>query len=414
MTRRILILLFFLATMLSCTVTGEKHPKIRSTWPRLILSKTDIATMRRNALSGKEPYKTCYEALSAEGKTVLDGEWVPDVYTGDDGMSFYLHCQRDGGMTRNLAILWQITKDPAYADAAAGILQAWTEDDEYPGIRINDSTDGGNGGMLASRGIFPFMYAYDLLMADGRLPRQLCLRFEGWLRALVPVIKEGERRWKFNNYYDRQYFQNHLAAATVGLFSIAVMLRDEGLLNYSFDSRDNERDVLDLVQGSILMEGDDAYYREPGDWPVHDGEVYDRYRHFSMGGHYKDYVTKQDRGLQYCNLTGSLLVIAAEICRNNGFDLYGWTGEHGERIPLIWEHYARYYSTHDCSGSIYEGEEWYININDEATSAFWEIANARFPGNQDYVSVLAANDRTKYSNMHLFGPVVLTHGRDIR
>ena len=159
------------------------------------------------------------------------------------------------------------------------------------------------------------------------------------------------------------------------------------------------------------MEGDEPYYREAEARPVHNGEVYDRYRHYSVSGQYQDYVSKPGRGLQYCNLTGSLLVIAAEICRNNGFDLYGWTGEHGERIPLIWSHYARYYATHDCSGSVYAGEERYININDQTTSAFWEIANARFPGNPDYETVLSNNDRIKYSRMHLLGPTVLTHGR---
>lgn len=408
-----LIALLLSPLMLSCIHGSKVSPVIKDTYPRLILSRSDIKTMRQNALSGKEPYKSCYELLAKKGAKAVEGKWTPSAYIGDDGYALFKHSQRDGGMARDLAILWQITKKPSYAEAAVKILQTWTETEEWPGIRINDSTDGGNGGMLASRSIFPFLYAFDLLMADNLVPQQTCDRFYEWIRALVPVIKEGEHRWKFNNYYDRQYFQNHLAAATMGLFSIAVILRDEALLKYSFDCRDNERDVLDLIQGCILMEGDDPYYREPEYHPVCNGEVYDRYRHFELGGHYKDYVTKPDRGLQYCNLTGSLLVIIAEICRNNGLDLYGWTGEHGERIPLIWSHYARYYATHNCSGSIYSGEEWYININDEATSAFWEVANARFPGNPDYESVLAANDRVKRCEMHLFGPVVLTHGRDI-
>jgi hypothetical protein len=403
-----------MASVFSCTVDTTPSLTISESHPRLILSKDDISTMRHNALSGKEPYASCYTALSEQAESVLEGTWTPSVYTGDDGYGFYGNCQRDGGMALDLAILWLITRNESFAEAAVRILEAWTDLDEYPGVRINDSTDGGNGGMLASRGIFPFLYAYDLLMTDRKVPEGICTRFEGWLRALVPVIKEGEHRWKFNNYYDRQYFQNHLAATAVGLFSIAIILRDEDLMQYAFDSRSNERDILDMVQGAILMQGDEPYYREPEGYPVHDGEIYDRYRHFSMGGHYKDYVTKPDRGLQYCNLTGSLLVIAAEICRNNGFDLYGWTGENGERIPLVWDHYARYYASHDCSGSIYSGEEWYINFNDEATSAFWEVANARFPHNPDYEAVLTANDRTKYNRMHLFGPVVLTHGRDIK
>ncbi len=380
-------------------------------YPRLILSREDIRTMRANALSGREPFASCYRALQARCDSSVEGLWAPCPYFGDEGMSFYQGGQRDGGQVRDLAILWQISRERKYADAAIEILRQWLSGPEPAGIHINESTESGEGGMLAARGIFPFLYGYDLLMADNIVQDDLQERFCDWIRALVPVIKEGARRWKFNNYYDRQYFQNHPAAETVGLLAIAMILRDESLAHYAFDSRENERDILDLVQGCILMEGDQPYYREPEGYPVHDGEIYDRYRHFSMGGHYKDYVTKPDRGLQYCNLTATLLVTAAEICRLNGFDLYSWTGENGERIPLVWEHYARYYATHDCTGSIYEGEEWFINLNNQATSAFWEIALARFPEEAAFREVLDNNDRITCSDLHLFGPVVLTHGR---
>lgn len=402
--------------MLSCAAGSSSSPRLRinGSFPRLILSEQDIVCMRSNALSGEEPFASCYRELAEACAPALSGEWHAEPYPGEDGMSFYKGGQRDGGMARDLSILWQITRDSSYARAAVDILDAWTSADVLPGTRLPETEDVHAIGMLVSRGILPFLYAYDLLTADRIVPPGIQARFCRWLEALVPVIKLGERQWEENDYFDKQYWQNHVAAATTGLLAIAVTLDDAALAQYALSSPDNERDLLELVQGCILMEGDEPWYREPGDWPVHNGEVYDRYRHFAIGGHYKDYVTKPDRGLQYCNLTGSLLVIAAEICRNNGFDLYGWTGEHGERIPLIWDHYARYYATHDCSGSIYSGEEWYINHNDEATSASWEVANARFPHNRDYEGVLVANDRTKYNNMHLFGPVVLTHGREIK
>lgn len=389
---------------------GAAGLHIREDYPRLILSREDIRAMRANALSGQEPFASCYGQLQSGGDSAVAGKWSPCPYFGDDGMSFYRSGQRDGGMVRDLAILWQINRERRYADAAVSILGQWLSGPVLPGTLINEATESGEGGMLAARGIFPFLYGYDLLMADGLVPEQLRLQFRNWIQALVPVIKEGARRWKFNNYYDRQYFQNHPAAETVGLLAIAVILGDESLARYAMDSRENERDILDLVQGCILMEGDEPYYREPEGYPVHDGEIYDRYRHFSMGGHYKDYVTKPDRGLQYCTLTAILLVTAAEICRLNGFDLYGWSGEHGEQIPLVWKQYARFYARHDCTGSMYAGEEWFINLNNQASSAFWEIAVARFPQEAAFREVLDNNDRITHSDLHLFGPVVLTHG----
>ena len=406
----VIIAILFLTGCKSVNVT-RPGIVINQSFPRLVLSSQDIVSMQQNALSGKEPFESCYKSLRELCSTAVSGSWTASPYFGDDGMSFYNGGQRDGAMVRDLAILWQVTRNRKYADAAIGILEQWTSGESFAGTRINDSTDSGEGGMLAARGIFPFLYGYDLLMADNLPSEALQKRFCQWVKDLVPVIKEGARRWKINDYYDRQYYQNHPAAETLGILAIAVILGDDSLLQYAFDSDENERDILDLVEGCILMEGDEPYYREPAGYPVHDGEIYDRYRHFQRSGHYKDYVTKPDRGLQYCCLTTTLLVAAAEICRNNGFDLYSWEGEHGESIFKTWKHYARYFSTHDCSGSIYQGEEWFININDQASSALWEIAAARYPGEKSFREVLDNNDRTVNCNLHLFGNVVLTHGK---
>lgn len=410
---RVLILL---ATVVfsACSVNAGKGVSLSlsGSYPRLILSKNDIEIMRDNAKSGSEPFASCFSALCLKTQEALEGGWKPDPYTGKNGMEFYRHCQRDGGMARDLALLWHITGNDIYSSAAVDILKEWTRQDEYAGIRIDETTKTeGGAGMFVSRGIFPFLYAFDLLMAGNVLPAAVQSDFQGWIGALVPVIKQGVRVWREKDYFDKQYYQNHVAAHALGLLSIGVMLGDNQLIQYALDSPDNDRDILDLVQGCILMEGEETYYREPGDFPVHDGEVYDRYRHFALSGHREGYVTKPNRGLQYCMLTGTLLVAAAEICRNNGFDLYGWKGANGERIPLIWDHYSRYFATHDCGQGIYAGEEPFINSSNQSNSGFWEIANARFPGNRLYEEVLLKNDRTLNRDLHLFGPVVITHGR---
>lgn len=400
--------------LLSCSASRSPELHLASSHPRLILSAGDIDLMRINVMSGEEPFASCFRSLMEKCAPAINGGWSSKPYTGTDGMGFYRGGQRDGGMARDLAILYQITGNDSYADAAVDILEKWLMSDTFPGLKMTDGEDGHGNGMLASRGIFPFLYAYDLLMAGGKVPKAVQTAFRKWLRSLVHVIKEGERKWAENDYYDRQYWQNHSAAAAMGLLSIAVTLRDGTLARYALDSPRNGRDILELVQGCILMEGDETYYREPPGFPVHNGEIYDRYRHFSMEGHYGDYVTKPDRGLQYCILTGEMLVMCAEICRNNGFDLYGWTAGGGERIPLVWDHYAQYMITHDCSGSIYEGEERLIvDGNPLVSPAFWELGNARFPCNPRYERVLTVNNRSLNNDLHLLGPVVLTHGRKL-
>ena len=123
----------------ACTGNRTMGPVIKDSFPRLILSKEDISKMRENALSGKQPFDSCYRALLEKGNSVLQGDWEAKPYAGDTGMPFFTACQRDGGMARDLAILWQISRDPSFADAAVKILEAWTDLDEYAGIRINDS-----------------------------------------------------------------------------------------------------------------------------------------------------------------------------------------------------------------------------------------------------------------------------------
>lgn len=402
--------LFPCALLLLAADLNAQELRIRKTHPRLILSAGDIRTMRRNALSGEEPFASCWDNFSATLEKKLSG-WQPKPYSGSEGLAFFRSCMRDGGMARDLAIAWQITRERRYADKALSLLGAWVSLPAAPGIALLDDPDSPNIGMMAARGVIPFLYAYDLLQADGLVAPQLQARFEAWLRELVHVIEEGGHRWKWNNYYDRQYYQNHLAADAAALLMIGVTLRDEELAQYALDSRANERDLKDVIQGAILMKGQKPYYREEGSYPVHDGEIIDRYRHFVIGGQYKDYKTKPCRALQYCNLTTLLMVIAAETCSLNGVDLYAWEGESGENIRLPLLFYADFYIEHDCGEGLYKGEEFFINANNTATSALWEVAHARYPREPKFAEVLRANDRAAQSDLHLLGPVTLTHGR---
>ena len=79
------------------------------------------------------------------------------------------------------------------------------------------------------------MYAYDLLCADNLIDKEKQKQFKDWLRILLPHIKEGARRWHENDYFGKQYYQNHIVAEVVGLMSIGIILRDNELVNYAYD-----------------------------------------------------------------------------------------------------------------------------------------------------------------------------------
>jgi hypothetical protein len=113
-------------------------------------------------------------------------------------------------------------------------------------------------------------YAYDLLCADNLIGKSKQKQFEAWLRILLPHIEEGVKRWVENDYFGKQYFQNHIVAEVVGLMSIGIILRDNELVNYVYDGETNPHNIKKVIEGIILMKGQPPYCGEPGSWPTQD------------------------------------------------------------------------------------------------------------------------------------------------
>ncbi|MFD1628752.1 alginate lyase family protein [Pseudopedobacter beijingensis] len=406
-----------ICAVLLVTISIIPHSKaqdisVKKGHPRLILSNTDIKQMRENVLSGTEPWKTSWGNLKHQLDSYVD-KGTPKVYRGNISMAFYQAAIKEGSMARDLSIAYQITKDKAYANKAIEIIKSWSsEEGGLAGLSFDSTKYYPNTGMLVSRGVFTFLYAYDLLAADKLIDKKTEKQFKNWLRILVPHIKEGARRWEINDYFGKQYYQNHIAADAVGLLSLGVILRDNQLVKYAYDGQDNPRNIKNVIEGLILMKDQKPYSGEPGSWPVQDGEIMDRYRHFALH-HYQE-TTKPNRALQYAGLSTNLLVIAAEIAQLNGLDLYGWKAATGEEIkqPLLF--YADFYIQKDASikGGFYDGETYWINTNNQATFSLWEVAHSRYPSEAKFKEVLKNNDRSS-GDLHLLGPVLLTHGRSI-
>lgn len=409
---KVSLLLFLMALIAGKSLSQNQPVRIKAEHPRLILSGTDIELMRGNALSDIEPWKTAWKKLKGEIDGYADKKWKPNVYRGDASMSFYKAAIRDGSAARDLAIGYQITKDKRYAHKAIEIINEWSSPKNAPGTYFDPDKFYPNTGMLVSRGVFAFLYAYDLLCADNLIEKSKQIQFEAWLRILLPHIEEGVKRWVENDYFGKQYFQNHIVAEAVGLMSIGIILRDNELVNYVYDGETNPHNIKKVIEGIILMKGQPPYCGEPGSWPTQDGEIMDRYRHFALT-HYGQ-TTKPNRALQYAGLSTNLLMIAAEMGRLNGLDLHHYVAPTGESIKLPLLFYADFYITKDASikGGFYTGEDSWINYNDQSVFTLWEVGHARYPEEKVFNEVLRTNDRTAH-NLHLLGPVVLTHGRCI-
>ena len=252
-------------------------------------------------------------------------------------------------------------------------------------------------GMMIPRSILPMIWAYDILAGGDALTEADRTGFTGWLRALVPQLKEGALYWKENGYFDAQYFQNHLAGENMGLVAIGITCGDAGLLSYAVNSAENTRDFLDLVEGLILMPGDEVYYRDlPGAPAPQAGEIIDRYRHFEMAGHADGYVSKPNRGLQYAMLSSHLLAITAQMLANNGLGLWSYQAPGGENLRLPFAFYAPIYASMDVSaqGGYYRGEQERITSGGDSRAIF-EIAAARYPDDPAIGKVLQREGRAQ-------------------
>jgi hypothetical protein len=374
-------------------------PKSLPPHPRLVLDAAGLNAMKSRALSGEALWQESWEALKEQADKALANTMLYQPYTGSKSLDFFNTLLPQAQATRDLALAWWVTGDASYADAAKRILAKWAGASPLPGTEFLSSSDELAKGMLIPRSLLPMIWAFDILAGGDALSDRESARFTAWLKALVPQIKDGNRIWRENEYFDHQYFQNHLVAENLGLIAIAVGTGDTELLAYAVNSTENERDTLDLIAGMILMPGDSVYYREPpGAAPPQAGEIMDRYRHFQMGGHFRDYVTHPNRGLQYGLLSAHLMALSAQILSNNGLDLWNYRAPGGETLELPFAFYAPFYAAMDSTleGGFYSGETERMGLGDD-NGAVFEIAARHFPRNEEIRRLLHRPCRAKNS-----------------
>ncbi len=381
--------------------------------PRLFLDQEGLDAMRMRALQGDTEFEEAWARLQSIADRALE-QPLPAPYQGDNARQYYLKGQAAGAMARDLALAYHISGKQDYANRAVAILDAWASATPLPGTSLSEKIHYPNLGMMVARGSLPFIWTYDLLYTNASMTHAKREQVQRWFRALVKVIKEGSRRWEENDYFNKQFYQNHLVADALGLLAIAYATGDQELAQYALDSDKNPRDYRELLTGVILMPGDEPYYREPGDFTVRPGEIMDRYRHFALGGHYGDYVTKANRALQYSHLSLRQLSLMAEITRTNGLDLYGYTAPGGENLETSWTFLAEYYQPGFVipKGDFYEGESARIGKGGDPTT-FFEFAYACYPENLKLQKLIANLDRGKQPRTECIGWPVLTHGRTL-
>lgn len=386
--------------------------------PRLVLDQEEIDSIKAQITAGQRPQFSVWSNLNAQ----CADAYQPNPYTGTVRGDFTDKTQVEGGRALDYALVYVLGGQEFHAQQAIAILDAWASIIPLPGTELVDENGTGSG-MYVSRGVFPMIYTADLLWNHPDFSGAPRDRFTAWMQALIPLIEESITVWDSNDYFDKQYYQNHLVAHTLGLVAIGNLLGDQALVQKGLDSTDNPRDYIELLAGTILMPGDAPCIRETsggidkvpvGGWPAPEaGEIYDRYRHH----------TAPLRGLQYSYLSLSLLSTIAEISHHLGLDLWSVEAPGGERLQLSQEYYSDFYRLHDAglkSGFYAMGGAYTLDDytgSDETyrltlagdSGAIFELGLARFPDSETLKNLMRVSDRVDWRDK-LLGPVSLTHG----
>ena len=314
----------------------HKHPSILYTKEELLNIKRMIATNSSASITAT------YNNLMSRCNKALAYTATP--YTGQDPTKFIEESYAPGSNSRDLAMAYWFTQDKKYAQKSVEIIETWAKACK----NITYVADAGSA-MYLARGMYPMVCAYDMLISENIMNEATKKNITDWFQVLYREGMISINKWESSDYFNKQYYQNHLVAHSMGVLMLGLATDRDELIQFAIDSPVNPRDLYELIAGCILMEGDEPCSREKaGSSAPAKGEIYDRYRHD----------TGPLKGLQYTHLTLSLLATNARMCYNNGLDLFAYKAPTGENLRYSFEYYSDFYRLMDSSikSGYYSGE----------------------------------------------------------
>ena len=347
--------------------TADQKNKVKSGTGATLVKARDFMNTRGKGITSHDK-----ESVSDDDKATTDPE---QFYSNAHNISLltlhaFMYAQMGNGSLRT----------STYGTYATPLLVDWAE----ACMNVEYSPKRSAGPMLA-RACFPwFVYYQFAKLSDNFSTAAQRTTIESWFRKIADIIKESQAEWQANDYYDKQYYQNHIVACVWGLVSVGYALGDMSIVEYALDSIDNPRDFYDCLQGCILMEGDSPNPRDPNAVAPKTGEIIDRFRHS----------TAPDKGLQYASLTLQMLSTIARSVKNaGGPDLFAYTCPTGENLELAYTFYAPFYASNppDASlqGGYYTGEDERIGLAGDLHGLF-ELGYNAYPSNTAIKSVIDA------------------------
>jgi hypothetical protein len=329
----------------------------------MFISDSRIHTLRRRIEHQVEPTYAAFLQLQRECENqvarepVVPTEWyVPGYYRNAD---VHILAKKgladDANSAYSLALLYRVSGDGAYARATVRLLDGWAT--------CVQSMSQEDDSMLSFSYHFPaFIFAADLIGDfSGWLPEQR-QAFQEFLRYKALPMNTMERSNNWGNW------------GLVLVLAIAAHLEDRVLFEQGIERWKEFIETQLADDGHLPHEvGRNKGVGESGLW----------YTHFSLMPQ----------------------VIAAEIARLNGVELYEYRSPGGRSLRSAFERVAPW--VRDITTfPYYKGDDPQEQVGTDYVS-YWEILNPRWP-HADATSVL--NARRPLSAMHCTPHLTFTHG----
>lgn len=412
-------------------------PPITNSHPRLWLSNERLEFLCKAYRQKQQPYYDVLGKMVNIAESNLSAE--TNAYTGKDLREWMVNGYGDGKTAVCTAIAYFVTGKDQYKKKAAELILLRTKFNNSLGNVNLSEAPFPNIGLYTVAGSSGLIYAYDLMAATDAFSSKEKRSIEKWISGLTPIIKEAITRWdtpykavsketnssgwvqtndERDRYFSSQLYQNHPGTHLMGIVMIGYVLGDRDLVQYGLDSSENPRDLKNMIDGAIHIEGDTNFVRfelprvlEVGknygldlslaDWHIaapQTGEIYDRYR------------TISSHGFGYSKHGFKMLLLCAEIAYQNGIDFYHYTGTDGENLLLPFVFYKDFII--NCDNSLKGGYYIWSPMNEKVASDFaeiYELGLKRYPKHKDmFLSVLKCDyyNRTDASLYPVHNPVL--------
>lgn len=375
--------------------------------PLLFLTEETTARLQRNVAREADPWQAAWRMVRERADEGLGAR--PEPYGGSDFSDFVAAAHHQFKLAAEMAIRCRVSGERKYAAAARALLLAWASHRPMPGSSLTVTTDPKPGARWGNKpdvgikfAVMSITVAHALAAAYPYLEEGDIETIEPWLRYLAARIIESHEDWLASDCYGHQHYNNHLALQNMGLAAIGFALRDEEMVHRVYSGEPGA--YFDLVCGAILVPGKpaDQFYHADPSRETRPGEIYDRYRIVTVR-------EGKGQGINYSFLQLRALLLTAEMAFNNGIDLYGFEGPHGESLELAYRQLAPYLITGDpaCYGS-YHARDGINPVQIE----MYEIVRRRFGPGADRVfsKALAAGNRVRDAAYALGYHALLLYG----